>query len=51
MFQEPHKHVIIAFTKARIAQNDMEEEEIVDIALGKNGEQRNFSQFKVIRVE
>ena len=51
MFEDPHKHITIAMTKARIVQEDFDEDEIIDVAKGKNGENRSFKDFKVIRVE
>lgn len=51
MFQDPEKHITIAFTKARIVQDSIEDDEIIDVALGVNGEQRNFKGYKVMRVE
>ena len=51
MFQDPEKHITIAFTKARIVADSIDQEEILDVALGNNGEMRNFKGFKVMRVE
>ena len=41
----------IAITKSRMVQDDMDQDEIIDIALGNNGEQRSFKGYNVIRVE
>ena len=51
MFQDPEKHITIAFTKARIVQDSIDQDEILDVAQGNNGEMRNFKGYKVMRVE
>lgn len=51
MFKQPEKLIPIAFTKAAMVQSSMDEDEIVDVALGNNGENRNFHGYKVYRVE
>ena len=51
MFQEPEKYISIGFTKATLVQESMDDDEIVDVALGNNGEMRNFKGYNVFRVE
>lgn len=38
MFKNPEKNVIVALTKANMYPNLFDEDEVVDIALGNNGE-------------
>ena len=51
MFKDPETMIPIALTKATIVQESMDDDEIVDVALGNNGEMRNFKGYNVFRVE
>ena len=42
---------MIAMTKARIVEATFDEDDLIDIAQGKNGEHRSFKGYEVIRVE
>ena len=50
MFKDPEKHISIGITKATIVQESMDYDEIVDVALGNNGEMRNFKGYNEFRV-
>lgn len=54
MFKDPHEHLVIGITKARLADNIIPEEEILDVASGSLGEEslhRSFKGYTCIRIE
>jgi hypothetical protein len=50
MFRDPHKHVVIAITKAQLFNSQMDIDDVVDIAQGKDGQNVSFKGYTVIRV-
>jgi len=51
MFTEPEKHLIIALTKTRLVANSFNEDELIDVATGENGEHRSFRGYNVVICE
>lgn len=54
MFKDPQKNLVIGITKARLADNIIPMEDILDVAMGQSGEEslnRSFKGYKCIRIE
>jgi len=51
MFKNSKDHVIIGITKTRLVETHWDEDEIVDVAAGVNGETRNFQGYTIMIVE
>ena len=54
MFKDPREHLVIGVTKARLADNIIPEEDILDVAQGNVGEEslhRSFKGYTCIRIE
>ena len=51
MFQKETDNVVIAITKSRMVESTYDQDDILDIAEGKAGQQRNFKGFKLMLVE
>lgn len=51
MFKEPEKNLVIGITKNRMVSTQFEYDEIVDVALGDNGEDISFKGYDVVQVE
>ena len=50
MFQEPEEHVVIGITKARM-QQAFDDDELIDVATGSDGQQVSFDGYTVVCVE
>ena len=51
MFLEPEKNLVIGITKCRMVEDMFDKDELVDVALGKNGEMVSFKDYDVLLVE
>lgn len=54
MFKDPEEHLVIGITKARLTDNIIPEEEVLDVAMGQvDGQElnRSFKGFKCVRIE
>lgn len=51
MFKDPEEHLVVAITKAKMAEMSYAYDEILPVALGENDEDISFRGFKVIQVE
>jgi hypothetical protein len=54
MFKDPSQHLVIGITKARLTDNIIPEEEVLDFAMGTVEDQelnRSFKGYTCIRIE
>ena len=51
MFLEPEKNLVIGITKCRMVEETFDKDELVDVALGANGENISFKGYEVLLVE
>lgn len=51
MFVEPEKNVVIGITKCRMVEEIFDMDELVDVALGNNGQNISFKDYTVLLVE
>ena len=51
MFIEPEKNVVIGITKCRMVEDVFDQDELIDVALGNNGENISFKGYTVLLVE
>jgi len=51
MFRDPQKHMVIAITKNQMVSQQFDEDEIIDIATGEDGQNVSFKGYEVIQVE
>ena len=48
MFRDPEKHLVVAITKAKMAEMSYDYDEILPVARGENDEDISFRGFEVI---
>lgn len=51
MFRDAEKHMVIAITKNQMVSQQFDEDEIIDIATGEDGQNISFKGYEVIQVE
>lgn len=53
MFRQPEQHIVVGVTKTRLVANVLsdDEEELLAIVKGENGESRSFKGYEVCLVE
>jgi hypothetical protein len=51
MFIEPEKNVVIGITKCRMVEDIFDKDELVDVALGNDGQNISFKGYDVLLVE